>query len=281
MGDGLESPPTTPSCQHFHSDPNDAAFSRAKNLIMVAGHSVYISTTCGETSTESSWFLEPYQQIPGQASTFIDHIRAGIMAAAADSDSLLLFSGGETRKNAGPRSEAQSYWMIAEAANWFGHPEVQERALTEEHARDSFENLLFSICRFRELSGSYPANITVVSYDFKERRFARIHRSAIRFPSSRFFFIGTPMVAAGRAGALAGEEKTIAAFQSDPYGCQGLLKAKRQQRNPFARSLPYPMGCPEIQGIFRHCEQKLYSMWLPWDDSHGQAHSWRKLSPER
>ena len=35
------------------------------------------------------------------------------------------------------------------------------RALTEEYARDSFENLLFSVCRFRQLTGAYPANITV------------------------------------------------------------------------------------------------------------------------
>lgn len=38
---------------------------------------------------------------------------------------------------------------------------VRWKALTEEHARDSFENLLFSVCRFRELTGSYPHNITV------------------------------------------------------------------------------------------------------------------------
>lgn len=38
---------------------------------------------------------------------------------------------------------------------------VKWRAMTEEHARDSFENLLFSVCRFRELTGKYPHNITV------------------------------------------------------------------------------------------------------------------------
>jgi hypothetical protein len=38
---------------------------------------------------------------------------------------------------------------------------VRWRTLTEEHARDSFENLLFSVCRFRELTGTYPYNITV------------------------------------------------------------------------------------------------------------------------
>lgn len=38
---------------------------------------------------------------------------------------------------------------------------VRWRAMTEEHARDSFENILFSVCRFRELTGTYPHNITV------------------------------------------------------------------------------------------------------------------------
>ena len=41
---------------------------------------------------------------------------------------------------------------------------VKWRALTEEHARDSFENLLFSVCRFRELTGAYPQNITVCEH---------------------------------------------------------------------------------------------------------------------
>lgn len=45
--------------------------------------------------------------------------------------------------------------------------DVKSRALTEEHARDSFENLLFSVCRFRELTGKYPQNITVSSVYFK------------------------------------------------------------------------------------------------------------------
>lgn len=90
------------------------------NLIMVAGHSVYTSTSCDPYDAEKSWYLEPYQERPGQARTFIDHIRVGVRLAAADPLSLLLFSGGETRKTAGPRSEGQSYWFVAEGSKWFG-----------------------------------------------------------------------------------------------------------------------------------------------------------------
>lgn len=54
-----------------------------------------------------------------------------------------------------------SYFDISAACLLGKQGNVRWRALTEEHARDSFENLLFSVCRFRELTGSYPRNITV------------------------------------------------------------------------------------------------------------------------
>lgn len=81
---------------------------------------------------------------------------------------------------------------MSDAAGWFGHPSVRGRAHTEEHARDSLENVLFSLCRFHELTGHYPERITVVSYDFKKERFLELHRAAVQFPPERFFFEGTP-----------------------------------------------------------------------------------------
>jgi len=83
----------------------------------------------------------------GEAQSFVDHIRLGVKEAAADPSALLLFSGGQTRQEAGPRSEGLSYWIVAEAAKWFGTEDVRKRTFTEEHARDSFENLLFGLCR--------------------------------------------------------------------------------------------------------------------------------------
>lgn len=95
-------------------------FANLKNLVMVAGHSVYTSSNCGKLDKEESWFLESYQKHPGQAATFLSHIEEGVEAAGKDEEALLLFSGGETRKEAGPRSEAQSYWAVAESKGWFG-----------------------------------------------------------------------------------------------------------------------------------------------------------------
>ncbi|KAJ8762965.1 hypothetical protein K2173_023094 [Erythroxylum novogranatense] len=245
----------------------DYPFSKLRNLVMVAGHSVYTSSSCGKIENEESWFLESYQKHPGQASTFVSHIQNGVAIAAKDDSALLLFSGGETRKDAGPRSEAQSYWTVAESKGWFGNQEsVRWRALTEEHARDSFENLLFSVCRFRELTGTYPHNITVVSYDFKEERFANLHRSAIGFPEWRFFFSGTPAAtnSGSKEPALKGEASVRAQFQQDPYGCRGSLSRKKLGRDPFHRSIPYPKGCPELEGLFRYCGEAPYPASLPW-----------------
>lgn len=87
---------------------------------MVAGHSIYTSSSCGKVDREDSWFLESYQKHPGQAATFVAHIKEGVDVAGKDGSALLLFSGGETRKDAGPRSEAQSYWAVAETKDWFG-----------------------------------------------------------------------------------------------------------------------------------------------------------------
>ncbi|XP_057527703.1 uncharacterized protein C57A10.07 [Amaranthus tricolor] len=256
--------PLMNNIRKFEAKPDSYPLPKLKNLVMVAGHSVYTSSNCGKVDNEKSWFLESYQKHPGQASTFLAHIKEGVEVAAKDDQALLLFSGGETRKDAGPRSEAQSYWLVADSKGWFGEENVRERALTEEHARDSFENLLFSVCRFRELTGTYPQNITVVSYDFKEERFAQLHRLAIGFPESRFFYVGTPASETSQVAAKKGESLVRSQFEKDPYGCLSSLHHKKLKRDPFHRSIPYPNGCPEIEALFRYCGSSLYGGSLPW-----------------
>jgi len=140
----------------------DDVASNAKNLIIVAGHSV---TTSGHLEDadrdESDWFLLDYQKSRGLPSAIVLHIRAGISEAMRDPSALLVFSGGETRAATGPDTEGASYFRVADAMDlWttttaIGDEEasgsgsatstkkntVRARSVTEEFATDSFENL--------------------------------------------------------------------------------------------------------------------------------------------
>ena len=73
------------------------------------------------------------------------------------------------------------------------HLSVPLPPLTEEHA------LLFSVCRFRELTGRYPQNITV-----------------------------------SKGAALKGEAAVRAQFRGDPYGCLGFSPHEEAEEGPIS-----------------------------------------------
>ena len=67
-------------------------------------------------------------------------------------------SSSPAARRAPPPGLAQrllSYWEAAESRGWFGAAHVRPRAQLEAQARDSLENLLFSLCRYHELVSAY------------------------------------------------------------------------------------------------------------------------------
>jgi hypothetical protein len=87
-------------------------------------------------------YLLGYQKGKGLPQAIAGHIQAGIILANKDPDSLLVFSGGETRAVTGPLTEGGSYFHVADAMNlWPPESTVRSRTVTEEFATDSFENL--------------------------------------------------------------------------------------------------------------------------------------------
>jgi hypothetical protein len=127
--------------------------------------------------------------------------------AVADPSAILIFSGGVTRPNSPSQSEAQSYLRLALDSGLLTNR--THIAFAEDYALDSFQNLLFSVSRFHEVvRGSYrwPKKITVVGFEMKRRRFEELHRKAIRWPSSKFQYIGVDVVdEAARAEGWKGE----------------------------------------------------------------------------
>ncbi|CAE7478516.1 unnamed protein product [Symbiodinium natans] len=259
-------------------------------MVMVAGHAVVMADSLEHIlHKESDWFLESYQRGQDLPQALVGHIKAGVEAAALDPKALLIFSGGQTRAAAGPRDEGWSYYRVAEYFDWWGEttsrPDlwteaqqrsqrtstylpVAQRTVTEEFALDSFQNVLFSLCRFREVVGHYPDKITVVSFTFKKHRFSELHRGALRFLGARFSYIGIQPPAGSRfdlVKAEAGEQEAAKLFQSDPYGCHSqVLVEKRQARNPFQRTTPYLLSCPEIRPLLEWCGPDIFPGSLPW-----------------
>jgi hypothetical protein len=207
---------------------------------------VYVADDFTAPEADESWFLQPFQK--GEPPKYREHIQRGIQIAAADPMALLVFSGGQTRVEAGPRSEAQSYWLFANHFGWWQNADVSGRTATEEFARDSFENLLFSVCRFFECVGRYPTKLTVVSWSFKRARFD-IHRKAIQFPETCYAFEGANNPD-DLGGAEKGEQKAVAAFTADPLGIGEDLGGKRRARNPFNREPSYSKTCPGVAEFF-------------------------------
>ena len=316
----LHKPFGSPADNNYHTD----------HLVIVAGHAVvHINQLTVADKTDSAWWLLDYQQNQGFPSILSAHIKRGLSILADDPGALLLFSGGQTRKDVGPLSEAASYYYVADANGWIpalsqvsgstagadkqrANSEPRERIFLEEYvfvshnpltlifnaeltcftrkpaacyhqiaisnvllcqtnfryARDSMENLLFSMCRYREVVGSYPRHVTVVGFDFKANRFERLHRAAIGIPSTMFTYEGLdPGELFHKDTATQGEQSVVQAFTEDPYACSKTLSEKEQSRNPFHRSIPYLEACPEIHELLLWCGPGEYPnlMNLPWN----------------
>lgn len=251
--------------------------SSLQDLILVAGHAAFkkeIEKLPEHPEQDEGWVLQPPFQL-GEPPFYIEHIRRGIVLVANNPAALLVFSGGRTREQAGEWSEARTYQQIAEHYRWWipeKRPElrtkVSERATVEEYARDSFENLLFSICRFQQHTGHYPRNVTVVSWAFKRTRF-ELHRAAIRFPAGRFQFDGFNDPIDLKA-AWRGETKALHSFIESRYGSGRDLGRKRAERNPYNQQHPYA-ACLGLSAFFDFIEnpengQKDFPDQLPWED---------------
>jgi hypothetical protein len=258
---------TTTSLMFNHN----SAAARARHLIVVAGHSVSV----------------------------VSHIETGIALARDDPEALLVFSGGQTRPHNGPDSEAARYYRLADSLQlWWttktaiphqtrndvsegnGHTHRSHTARTrtalEEYATDSFQNILFSIARFYEITGSYPNQITMISYPFKEWRFAQLHMTALHWPASQFRFVGVdvePTRASTKLSAVEHQQSeqeqrrveieiAVPHFEADPYGCQSKV---RYTKNPFFRTPPYALSCPELVDLLRYCGTELIGRdMVPW-----------------
>jgi hypothetical protein len=274
--------PTSPTSLASPVTSYSSALSNYTNLIIVCGHATYIGD--GTDTSEDQWILAPFQRSNrewrkrSEHETFLAHIHLAALSAQHDSRAMIIFSGARTTSSASSRSEAEGYAMILlhlarSSPNLFSR---EMQFALETHATDSYQNLLFSILRFRQLTGAYPRDVTVITHAFKERRFLEQHAPAIKWPAHRIRVAGLnpPFSAVELEEVMQGEKsRAYDLFAEDPYGMRAVLAEKRRARNwDAARAnvfLGFGLG-KEVAGLLEWMGG--VSGWetfpgrLPWQD---------------
>lgn len=225
---------------------------KMNHLIIVPGHAIqWCSEVYKPLEDQTCWFLYDFQQ--SQVPLYLEHVKVGVQLAIQDPNSILVFSGGQTRPGVGPRSEGRSYYSIA-LTTCLLEEAVIDRTFTEEFARDSLENVIFSMARFREVTGRLPQKVTVVGFPFKAKRFIELHRAATGIPEANFRYqsVYVPGIDQDHLIDTAYED-----FLHDPYGCGFKLMQKKLERNPYKREPGYKLSCLELIPILSKCDGAL------------------------
>ncbi|KAL2045142.1 hypothetical protein N7G274_002223 [Stereocaulon virgatum] len=239
------------------------------HLILVCCHTIWLGGgTKGEN--EDEWAIETFQK--GETPTFMDHIKAGIQVLNEQPDSILVFSGGATKRDRTPLSEGESYLNLART---LAPPTLHPSLAAETHATDSYQNILFSIIHYHHLTTRYPTHITLITHAFKILRFLDLHVRAIRWPSDRITFLGIdpPEQVTPRTVLEEGKgEGGYGVWKGDLYGVGDILGGKRRARGWVEESLRV-VGEGVEEGVWRllgwrggESGVEVYLGRLPWDE---------------
>ena len=184
-----------------------------------------------------------YSEFPEDRSVYENQLRESIKTVQGKSYDLLIISGGYTKKEI-EKSEAQG---MVDWARDLGLDIEEILFILEEYSRDSFENILFSMCRYYEEYEQFPNRIGICSWKSKEKRF-KIIAEALKLPH---YFLGV-----GEKEALArAEAQQLEKIGADPFHRSPYLASKRQQRDPWDKGNPY-----EKIEIFENLFKKLNFM---------------------
>jgi len=150
-------------------------------LLIVAGHAIY---------QNGKW----YGGWPNEERFYEQHVRDGFQIWKDENYQALVLSGGRTRTNDPEviadnitNSEGEGLLEFARDAGLYTS---ESGVLVESYARDSFENVFFSMLRFFREFESWPSRVGIVSWKFKAVRFYLI-ACGLKLGDGRFVFYGS------------------------------------------------------------------------------------------
>ena len=150
-----------------------------RHAVIVPGHAIF---------QDGRWYGGFY----GDDRFYEQHVRDGVTLHDSLDSSVIVFSGGRTRPDheavrSGGVTNAEGEGMLEYAKQYC--PALRN-SIAETFARDSFENVLFSLLAFRHHLGEWPASVHLVSWPFKALRFYLI-ACGLGLADGRFAFHGS------------------------------------------------------------------------------------------
>lgn len=217
-------------------------------MVIIPCHGIWKGgTTKGEDRDE--WVLAPFQIEGKDHLSMKEHILTSLKLLS--DNTVIVISGGKTKKEIND-SEANSYYKLLKE---YSDAEV----LLEEYARDSFENVIFLICRFYQEYQTYPKKITVVGFEFKRDRFLKHHfKEALGYDNVEY--IGNAPKPETNVEEYFQDlhqseyRHAVRWFEQDWYGIRDPLVTKKLSRNPFNLQHPYKETNPQLKEFLDNIE---------------------------
>lgn len=131
----------------------------------------------------NNWLLESFQLETNDHLSFFKHIELAFNELHHNiHNSVLIISGGFTKDKI-EKSESLSYYEVAKQSGLTKNPYFSfgTNILLEEFARDSYENILYSLARFYKKYNKFPRTITIIGFGFKKERFLSSHLTTLGY----------------------------------------------------------------------------------------------------
>lgn len=203
-----------------------------------------------------------YTEHPEQTKTYKEQLKTAFELLNDGEYDVLIISGGYTKLQI-EKSEARG---MLDLATELKLKNKRGLILLEEYARDSLENLLFSMCRHFQYLKSAPKSVGSCSWQFNVERYG-IFAKKLSIPDFHVIPVGR----------LKNEEliseKWAKLAEKDPfYTKQSDSKEKYRNRDPWKKGHPYSQISPDFQRLFKKLKKLRHqgrgpegaSLLYPW-----------------